>query len=143
MSTAAARPIPALTLSGCLSVADLDATATWYAEALGFHTVRRHTFAEFGAEVAYLSNGTLALELLQVTDGISLQRPAPPNHGALHGLTQLAFYVSDLDQTVRELRERGVEPVTDIADVPVLGVRALFVRDLEGHYIEFIQADWL
>lgn len=33
--------------------------------------------------------------------------------------------------------------MTEVADVPELGVKALFVQDPEGHYLEFIQADWL
>ncbi|MCX4748314.1 VOC family protein [Kitasatospora sp. NBC_01287] len=139
----AGQPLPLRQLSACLSVADLDACATWYHEVLGFTPIRGLALPQFDAEVVYLGNGTQVLELMRVADGIELRRPLPPNHGALHGVSQLAFYVADLAETTEELKARGAELVTEVADVPALGVKALFVRDPEGHYLEFIQADWL
>ncbi|WP_329565044.1 VOC family protein [Kitasatospora sp. NBC_01266] len=141
--TGTTEPLPVLRLSACLSVADLKATADWYRETLGFTLIRGLEFPQFDAEVAYLGNGTQVLELMRVANGTDVHRPLPPNHGALRGLSQLTFYVADLAETATQLKSRGAELVTDVADVPALGVKALFVRDPEGHYLEFIQADWL
>ncbi|TQF04886.1 VOC family protein [Kitasatospora acidiphila] len=143
MTAPAQAPLPVLGLSACLSVADLPAMAEWYRTVLGFTLIRGLEFPQFDAEVAYLGNGVQVVELMRVANGIDQRRPLPPNHGALRGISQLAFYVADLAETAAELKARGAELVTDVADVPALGVKALFVRDPEGHYIEFIQADWL
>ncbi|WP_327067509.1 VOC family protein [Kitasatospora sp. NBC_01250] len=139
----AGQPLALRGLSACLSVADLAASVSWYGEVLGFTPIRGLALPQFDAEVVYLGNGTQVLELMRVANGIELRRPPPPNHGALHGVSQLAFYVTDLARTAAELRARGAAPVTEVADVPELGVKALFVQDPEGHYLEFIQADWL
>ncbi|MCC9312447.1 VOC family protein [Kitasatospora sp. RB6PN24] len=143
MTAPDSAPLPVLGLSACLSVADLPRMAEWYRTVLGFTLIRGLELPQFDAEVAYLGNGAQVVELVRVANGIDQRRPLPPNHGALRGLSQLAFYVADLAATASELKARGAELVTEPTDAPALGVRVVFVRDPEGNYLEFIQADWL
>jgi catechol 2,3-dioxygenase-like lactoylglutathione lyase family enzyme len=131
-----------LGLSACLSVADLAATAAWYERVLGFTTVRSLSMPALHAEVAYLRNERFTLELLQIEGAVTVSTPPPPGHAGVHGVTQLTFYVPDAEAAMKELDALGATPVTDLLDVPDLGVRAFFVRDPEGNNIEFIEASW-
>lgn len=134
-------PIAVRRLSLCLAVSDLEAMAQWYAATFGFVVDRRKRFDAINATVAYLRCGDLVLELLQPGALDRHVRANPPAHGAVQGVSQLTFHVTDADATSTVLRAHGVTvamaPVTD----PDLGVTACFVRDPEGNLIELLEYD--
>lgn len=130
-------------VSACLSVANLDETASWYERELGFRTVRSMHFAlqspEYSARVAFLQAAGGRLELLEDPLFIAVRRPNPPRHAAMQGMSQLALYVEDLDAAVKQLQRRGIPLVMEPATVEELGIRACFIRDNEGNLIELLQ----
>jgi catechol 2,3-dioxygenase-like lactoylglutathione lyase family enzyme len=139
-------PQPAIVVqkvSACLSVANLDETASWYERALGFRTVRSMHFAaqnpEYSARVAFLQADGGRLELLEDQLFIAVRRPNPPRHAAMQGVSQLALYVEDLDAAVEQLQSRDIPLVMGPVTVEELGIRACFIRDNEGNLIELLQ----
>ncbi|MFD0683464.1 VOC family protein [Actinomadura fibrosa] len=140
MTTDTAALLNIRALSACISVDDLDACAGWYAEHLGFEVAQSHALPEIGARVAYLEGHGLRLELAeQYGARRAPERPDPPEHAIVHGISQITFYVADLDTVQDYARRAGLTVAMEKAALPELGVTAFFVRDPEGNLIEFIE----
>ena len=139
MSASAVTTSRVRRLSACISVADLDRSIKWYSDVLGFRLRRQAPFPDLGARLAFLEVDDLRLELVQSDGSVTGDRPDPPRHAGVRGVTQLTLYVDDLDQVLAELAEHGVPLAMPPVDVEVLGIRAFFIRDADGNLIEFIQ----
>lgn len=90
-----------------LAVEDLDAAVELYESTLGMPLVHRETVSEQGVEAVLLDVGDGHVELLaplgsDTPVGKFLERKGP-------GLHHVAYAVADIDATLAELRERGVE----------------------------------
>ncbi|GAA4856080.1 VOC family protein [Kitasatospora terrestris] len=127
-------------MSSCLVVADLDRAAHWYRRVFGFETVSRLDIPERGERVAFLAAGPLRLELAERDGSAALHRADPPEHGFVQGPSHLAFYVDDLDAVLAELAGLGVPVAVGPVDIAPLALSVAFVRDIEGHLIEFVQS---
>ncbi|MGK5551216.1 VOC family protein [Actinomadura kijaniata] len=136
------EPLNIWALSACISVQDLDACATWYARHLGFEQAQSYLLPEIGARVAYLEGHGLRLELLeQYGAQRAPQRPDPPDHGTVQGLSQLTFYVTDLAAVRDYARRERLTIAMDVVALPQHGLSAFFLRDPEDNLIEFIELD--
>jgi catechol 2,3-dioxygenase-like lactoylglutathione lyase family enzyme len=129
-------------ISACLSVSDLDVSADWYIDKLGFETVLRQDFPALSARLAYLRHRDLVLELVESTPSAGIVRPAPPLHGLVRGISQITFYVPDIREAFAGVRAQGLPIVMDLVEVPQIGVSAFFTEDPDGNLIEFHQAAW-
>ena len=131
---------PALAASGAflaLSVADLDASARWYAEKLGLAVVMR-TPREHGTAVAVLEGGGLLVELVQRDGARPLGTAAPGARDALdvHGIFKAGVVAADYDRALATLRARGVE-IAFGPFPPRPAQRANFIiRDPAGNLIQ-------
>ncbi len=106
-TASAADSQPLGTASGAffaLSVADLKASAQWYAEKLGLKVLMQMPKSG-GNAVKVLEGGGLIVELLE-RDGAG-PRPADPIQ--VHGFAKAGVIVTDFDKTVALLKERKVE----------------------------------
>jgi catechol 2,3-dioxygenase-like lactoylglutathione lyase family enzyme len=135
------QPTPAFSAKGAffaLSVADLDATAKWYAEKFGMTVVMRPPKQDKSA-VAVLEGGGLTVELLQRDDAVPLTKAAPSATAnyQVHGFFKAGVIVDDFDKTLATLRQRGVSvamgpfPASDTQRANVI------VRDNAGNLIQF------
>ena len=136
----AAQATPAFTTVGAfvaLSVPDLDASATWYAEKLGLRLVLEPPPYQ-GTRVKVMEGGGLVVELLQNPAAMPLRTAAPAiNHTTLvHGIFKAGFVVEDFDRALATLRERGVEVA--IGPFPARdGQRAnVIIRDNAGNLLQ-------
>jgi lactoylglutathione lyase len=115
-----------------LIVADLDRAVQFYAEVMGLPVGHRSgAYAQF-------STGATRLALYQrdamaQTLGISVKPPTEDAPGF-----ELGFKVTDVDATFTEMIKRGATAVTPPTDRP-WGQRTAYVRDPDGHLIEFAQ----
>ena len=105
-----------------INVTDVEAAVRFYVDRLGL--VERTDRPDFGFGGAWLDAGGQQVHLIE---GVT-----PPGHGQ-----HFAILVADLDGTVAELRQGGVE-VTDPR--PVGTSRQSFVSDPSGNLIELHQA---
>ena len=126
-----------------VSVADLDATATWYRDKLGFSEDYRYGVPAMGLEAAFLVLGDVRLEIFQM----SRSRPAGEDEQALErylgvrGLKHIAFAVDDVHAARPGHARRGVPFVNDVMDVPNSGgERFCFFTDPDGVLVELFQA---
>lgn len=137
-----ASPSPPLSASGsffALSVADIDATSTWYADNLGLRIALRPTTSN-RAQVVVLEGDGLIVELLQQEGSLPLSRVAPAVHDRMlvRGIVKVGMTVDDLDAAAVALRARGV-PIAFGPFPSTAEQRAnLIIRDNEGNLIQLL-----
>lgn len=121
-------------------VRDLEASAQWYIEHLAFTRLYNYSFP--GVQSVFIKRGSFRIELFQ-TDGaeaMSADREQPSTNLKIGGLNHFAIEVEDIDSTITELEENGVEVVSPPKDVPNSGgERYAFIRDNERMLIELFQ----
>lgn len=125
-----------------ISVADLEATVGWYREKLGFEPLYRYEIPQMAAKVAFLERGGFRVEVFEIGGSSPL-----PDHAretstdlGVRGLKHAALAVGDLDGAMAELKDRGVEFVTGVLEVPGSGgERFAFFRDNNGILIELYE----
>jgi catechol 2,3-dioxygenase-like lactoylglutathione lyase family enzyme len=123
-----------------MSVQDIDASARWYVEKLGFREVQRKNYPEFKTSLVFLELNGYRVELIQDGNATSgATRPDPPAHTATYGISQFAFRTTDLSQVRAELVQRSVPIVWEFENSD-LGARFLFIRDVNGNLIQFLQS---
>ena len=134
------------------TVSDLDRTVAFFCDALGFALLNksprdpaaiRHITGVNGADivVAYIQGPGHRLELIQYTGPADRQtlRPRPCDVGFAH----VAYDVDDIDAAIAACAPHGVIPInppTGIDKGPNAGGRVVYLRDIDGVTIEFIQA---
>ena len=109
-----------------LLVSDYQRSREFYVDKLGFHIVRENFRKERG-------DYKLDLEL----DGVELEIFAPerPNFPEAYGLRHLAFTVGDIEKTVAELQEKGIE-MEPIRVDEFSGGKFTFFKDPDGLPLE-------
>ena len=115
-----------------LSVADLEASVTWYRDKLGLEVIDRPATGD--VKVAILEGGGLIVELLQLKDA---KVRAGSDAELQHGIFKSGVIVADFDALVARLRQKKA----DIAygPFPARGKHRanLIVRDNAGNLIQF------
>jgi methylmalonyl-CoA/ethylmalonyl-CoA epimerase len=121
-----------------VSVADLEASITWYGDVLGFKVEKRFPIPSIPAEVAMLRNGPLHIELFHVPGAKPLpeERRNPDTDLLTHGNKHVSFAVKDVQPFAQELRRRGADIVW-VRKMP--HGSNIFIRDNCGNLIEFVQ----
>lgn len=124
-----------------ISVPDAPAAAKWYEDILGYHLVRSKDFPEFSTRIRVVERDGFRMELLEQGDSIDqpVARPEPPAHSYLRGISQFALLTEDLETTIQQLAERGVEIVWERRIDTDLGLSFQFIKDLNGNLIQFVE----
>ncbi|MEA1673073.1 VOC family protein [Nitrospirillum sp. BR 11163] len=123
---------------GAVSVPDLEAAIAWYDTVLGFKLERRIRIDAIPADVAFVRNGPLRMEIFQVQDAGALpaERRIPNQDLKTHGNKHISFATGDVHALADELRRRGAD-IVFVADF-AWGSN-VFLRDNTGNLIEFVQ----
>lgn len=132
--------MPALDHIG-LSVADLDAQAAWYADALGLTLLPQATNPALGVRARYLldTEHGWALELLErVGSRPGLHATNPSDAILTRGYGHVCLRVDDVDAVYAELTAAGAAAIAAPGASPLSGLRLAFVADPEGNLIELI-----
>ena len=120
-------------LHTCYRIGDIDRSVAFY-EALGFEEIRRMPIRDEAINVFMgLPDDGARLELTY-------------NHGVDSyelgtGYNHIAITAADLDATLANLAEQGIEPEKPPYTVRAGGSRICFVRDPDGYRIEIIESD--
>jgi len=123
-----------------VSVPDLEESIEWYERVLNFNLDRRVHIPTIPADVAFVRNGPLQVELFQASGAESLppSRRIPDDDIMTHGNKHGCFACADVFALAAELRARGADIVW-VKDFGG-GRAACFLRDNAGNLIEFVQA---
>jgi lactoylglutathione lyase len=117
----------------CYRIGDIDRSVAFY-EALGFDEMGRHPIRDEAINVFMgLPDDGARLELTY-------------NHGVDSyelgtGYNHIAITTSDLDATLADLAEQGIEPERPPYTVSEGGSRICFVRDPDQYRVEIIERD--
>jgi len=131
-------------------VADLERSRRFYTDVLGFETVFEISFDDpatakvMGLERCrftgiFMTRDGMRIELIAFTD-------PPPDRTVRRrrsnevGHSHLSFYVTSLDETLAELRAKGVPIDDDTRQLLPSGIECCVVRDHDGFPIEIVQS---
>ena len=92
-----------------IAVSSLEDRLPLWAEALGLPISGMETVAAEQVKVAFMTLGESTIELLEPTDETSTVSKFIRKRG--QGIHHMAFEVDQLDQTIENLRQRGVKTV--------------------------------
>ena len=122
-----------------VAVDDLDAALNLYERVLGMPVVHRETVEEQGVEAVLLDVGDGHIELLKPLGedtpvGKFLARKGP-------GLHHVAYAVSDIEATLAQLGEQGVELIDRQPRTGIRNSRVAFLhpRSTDGVLTEIVQ----
>lgn len=116
-----------------ISVSDLKNATRFFTEILGMKVSQPDT--GFGWVELIGKEGGALLGLAQMTKKGDPHNPVDHSPGMNAVVT---FTVDDLDNTIAELKQKKVEIVGDICEVPGL-VKLQFFRDPDGNLFQFCQ----
>lgn len=123
-----------------ISVSDLAKTLDFYAK-LGFREVRSWRDESGSASIVHLALGSYLLEVFWYSD----HRPASLESADLEGdlrvvgVKHFALRVSDIQQTLVDLREHGYADSSTSISLGRTGIHYFFIKDPSGNWLEFVQ----
>jgi len=114
-----------------MRVSDMEQTLTFYRDVLGLEVVEQKVSPR-GSHLAFLAvpNSEELIELCSF--------PGSGHVQVQEDLVHVAFEVADLDDTIQELKAKGI-PVTDGPTHTSSGSRFIFIDAPDGYEIELIQ----
>ena len=124
-----------------LRVPDFEASKKWYVEKLDFRVVHEWPFGDL--ELAYLAppnDDNFWIELLAGANPTA-QNVFTDLNESLHpaGYHHFCLNVKSVNETLAELKRRGVSIISEPFDLPVIGKRLAFFADLDGNLIELAE----
>jgi catechol 2,3-dioxygenase-like lactoylglutathione lyase family enzyme len=114
-----------------LSVADLEASAKWYAEKLGLAVEMRTSFGK--TSVIVLSGNGLTVELLRHDDATDLGKDAQ----LAHGFVKAGLVVENLEKTLAELKARNVPIAFGPYPAKPNAMANFIIKDNAGNLLQF------
>lgn len=121
-------------------VQDIDASATWYVDHLGFE--RLYSYGWPGVKVTFIGRGSVKIELFQNEQATAMaeERRSAETNLRIGGINHFAIEVPDLAAAIAALEEKGVEIVSPPREVPNSGgERFAFIHDNERMLVELFQ----
>ena len=124
-------------------VPDFEAAKRWYVEKLDFRVIREWPYADQKlAYVAPATDDSFFAELLGDGNPHPVPKPVYTDLGdslRLAGYHHFCLNVDSIDDTVSELRRRGVTIVTEPFVLPAISRRLAFFADPFGNLIELAE----
>lgn len=121
---------------------NLTETIQWYQEKLGFTYDYTYEIEALKMKAAFMSLGDFRLEIFEVQNSNPMpeyRRDVAANIG-VKGLNHVALAVADLEAAYYTLKDRGIEFVAEIMEIPNShGERYTFFKDINGVLIELFQ----
>ena len=122
-------------------VPSLEEAKVWYSEKLDFRMVHEWTFGEL--QLAYMAaptDDTFFLELIGGGAPIP-ERPYVDLGDSLQsaGFHHLCYMVESVDETLAQLKKRGVKIVNEAFELPDISRRLAFFADPWGNLLELAE----
>jgi methylmalonyl-CoA/ethylmalonyl-CoA epimerase len=122
-----------------LAVSNLESTAKWYKEQLGFEEVLRREFSEYGTRIVFLEVNGVRIELIEDQKWHPIDRPNPPQHTTVQGVSQITFKVDNIEEVIERVKSRPITIAWDLVVVEDIGFKEFFIRDNEGNIVQFVE----
>jgi len=125
-----------------IRVPDFDAAAAWYTEKLDFRLTHSLSLGDLTYTfISTAADESFSFELVAGPGAAS--RPPYQDLRAslkLSGWHHMCFRVDNVQDTVDELKRRGVTIISEPHDVAAMGLRLAFFADPWGNLFEVIQS---
>jgi len=118
----------------CYRILDIDRSVAFY-EALGFQELRRAPIREEAVNVFMGLPEDGDEPRLELTHNFGVTEPYEIGTGYGH----IAITTADLDSTLSQLADQGIEPERPPYTIRAGGNRLCFVRDPDGYRVELIE----
>jgi catechol 2,3-dioxygenase-like lactoylglutathione lyase family enzyme len=124
-----------------INVADLDVSISWY-EALGFRLARRGDYPQERIRIALLDHDDFRMELVEqaIAEQEGDARARQRDRASALGFVKLTFQVADVHTLAARLQEDGASFVVPVIENNLTGGLAFIVRDPDGNWIGFEEA---
>lgn len=125
-----------------ITATNLEETIHWYSEKLGFTYDYTYEIEALKMKAAFMSLGDFRLEIFEVqnSDPMPGYRNDIVANIGVRGLNHVALGVPDIEAAYHMLKDRGVEFVAEITEIPnSRGERYTFFKDNNGVLIELFQ----
>jgi catechol 2,3-dioxygenase-like lactoylglutathione lyase family enzyme len=126
-----------------IRVPDYEVSKCWFVEKLDFRVVQEWPYSD--QQLAYVAPPTDDSFFVEILGG---GKPGPIPKRAysdladslrLAGVHHFCLVVADIDETIAELKRRGVTIVTEAFELPAINRRLAFFADPFGNLIELAQ----
>jgi methylmalonyl-CoA/ethylmalonyl-CoA epimerase len=135
-----AEPLAALKqMEVSIAVKNIDEMVAWYSAHLGFEVVQSRDFPDYGTRIVFLETSGIRIEFIEDVRWQPYPRPDPPYHTGFQGVSQIGFFVDDMEAVQRTAKERQLDIAWDVIVVEDLRMKEFFLRDPEGNLVQFIQ----
>lgn len=118
-----------------ISTPDLDRSAGWYEEMLGYQPVTRAASPDGTIRIALLRRGDHLLEIVE-REGAEAPGPAP-DRSLRHGIFKLGLVVPDVGGLEMEMRRKGAAFDHGLVQPAGNPWRTFAVRDPDGNRVQF------
>lgn len=120
-----------------VAVNDLDAALKFFTQGLPLEVT--HTEDYQGMKIGFVPVGDSSIELLQDVSGSSAIRKYLDKNG--EGIHHIAFEVDDIQQAVKELKERGIKLIDETPRPGAHGMTIAFMhpKGTHGILMELVQ----
>jgi catechol 2,3-dioxygenase-like lactoylglutathione lyase family enzyme len=127
-----------------LSVANLDLSARWYREMLGFRETRRLNMPGSSLRISFLELNGFPLELIEFKDSVSLAAirskfPAVDDRAKVQGFGKLAFVVTSVGEVAASLKSKKVKFVREVTQEKDTGETWFIIEDVDGNWLQFFE----
>lgn len=123
-----------------LAVKNMEATSQWYQQYLGFQETLRRDFPEYGTKIVFLETNGVVIELIEDQKWQPIDRPNPPQHTTIQGVSQIRFKVQNIQEVVDRVKSHPeIQIAWDLVVVEDIGFKEFFIRDNEGNILQFAE----
>ncbi len=114
-----------------IAVRSLEEAINFYQNILGLKLLRKLTITERKIRIAEIEAGNEILELIEPMDVDTPVAKFLEKRG--EGLHHIAFRVADIDRAINELKKKGIELVTEEAQIGAHGRKIVFLSPVSCH----------
>lgn len=122
-----------------IAVRSLDETVPFYTEQLGLPLQKIEEVDSEKVRVAFINAGNVKLELLEPTNEDSPIAKFIEKRG--QGIHHVAFGVIEIEDRIREIKERGIQMIHDTSKPGAGGAQVAFMHPKSTHGVLFELCD--
>jgi len=126
-----------------IQVSNIDSSALWYQNILGFTLVDKKEFTDYNLKIAMLKKNAFEIELVERKNSISRESLLKnyPKESEIQGFSKLTFTTNNIDSADMHLRKNGVKYLFNLqkSNIPNKeNQKWLIVSDPDGNWIQLV-----
>ena len=122
-------------------VPEVDASAQWYVDNLGFEIIKTNEYPDYGMKAKILRTGDFQIEMFEHKDAIDPNEFIPDEENKMlqHGLFKYGFITSNAEELLNQLKGKNVPIYREMYEDVEFGYKYFFVKDYSGNIIQIFE----